>query len=152
MELIAIIVALIVPIAVAIWTVKSSAKDTAKQIAALEESTTKQIESIKELARIQIEITSIQLRKELTEARTSYLQVSEKSMDAIDDRFSMMGIPHNDVIARMKDKQEKQKNLSLEQDFYSKKIHWTDSYLKRVEELRTVNSGLTLKLLSSPTL
>lgn len=136
MELIAIIVALIVPIAVAIWTVKSSAKDTAKQIAALEESTTKQIESIKELARIQIEITSIQLRKELTEARTSYLQVSEKSMDAIDDRFSMMGIPHNDVIARMKDKQEKQKNLSLEQDFYSKKIHWTDSYLKRVEELK----------------
>ena len=125
MELIAIIVALIVPIAVAIWTVKSSAKDTAKQIAALEESTTKQIE-----------ITSIQLRKELTEARTSYLQVSEKSMDAIDDRFSMMGIPHNDVIARMKDKQEKQKNLSLEQDFYSKKIHWTDSYLKRVEELK----------------
>lgn len=136
MELIAIIVALIVPIAVAIWTVKSSAKDTAKQIAALEESTTKQIESIKELARIQIEITSIQLRKELTDARTSYLQVSEKSMDAIDDRFSMMGISHNDVIARMKDKQEKQKNLSLEQDFYSKKIHWTDSYLKRVEELK----------------
>ena len=136
MELIAIIVALIVPIAVAIWTVKSSAKDTAKQIAALEESTTKQIESIKELARIQIEITSIQLQKELTETRQSYLQASEKNMDAINDRFSMMGIPHNEVIARMQDKQEKQRNLSLEQDFYSKKIHWTDSYLKREEELK----------------
>lgn len=136
MELIAIIVALIVPIAVAIWTVKSSAKDTAKQIAALEDSTTKQIESIKELARIQIEITSIQLQKELTETRQSYLQASEKNMDAINDRFSMMGIPHNEVIARMQDKQEKQRNLSLEQDFYSNKIHWTDSYLKRVEELK----------------
>lgn len=136
MDLVAIIIALIVPIGVAVWTVRSSAKDTAKQIAALEESTTKQIESIKELARIQIEITSIQLQKELTEARTGYLQASEKSMDAIDDRFSMMGIPHNEVIARMQDKQEKQKNLSLEQDFYSKKINWTDSYLKRVKELK----------------
>ena len=48
MELAAIIIALIVPIGIAIWTVRSSAKDTAKQIAALEESTTKQIESIKE--------------------------------------------------------------------------------------------------------
>ena len=135
MELVAIIIALIVPIGVAIWTVRSSAKDTAKQIAALEESTTKQIESIKELARIQIEITSIQLQKELTETRQSYLQASEKNY-AINDRFSMMGIPHDDVIARMQDKQEKQRNLSLERDFYSKKIHWTDSYLKRVEELK----------------
>ena len=136
MELVAIIIALIVPIGVAIWTVRSSAKDTAKQIAALEESTTKQIESIKELARIQIEITSIQLQKELTETRQSYLQASEKNMDAINDRFSMMGISHNEVIARMQDKQEKQRNLSLERDFYSKKIHWTDSYLKRVEDLK----------------
>ena len=136
MELVAIIIALIVPIGVAVWTVRSSAKDTAKQIAALEESTTKQIESIKELARIQIEITSIQLQKELTEARTAYLQASEKSMDALDDRFSMMGIPHNDIVARMQDKQEKQKNLSLERDYYSKKINWTDSYLKRVKELK----------------
>ena len=136
MEFVAIIIALIVPIGVAIWTVRSSAKDTAKQIAALEESTTKQIESIKELARIQIEITSIQLQKELTEARTGYLQASEKSMDAIDDHFNMMGIPYNEIVVRMQDKQEKQRNLSLERDFYSKKINWTDSYLKRVKELK----------------
>lgn len=136
MEIIAVIIALIVPIGVAIWTVRSSAKDTAKQIAALEESTSKQIESIKELSRMQIEITSIQLQKELTEARTGYLQASEKNMDAINDRFSMVGVPFNDVVARMQDKQEKQRNLSLERDFYSKKINWTDSYLKRVEELK----------------
>lgn len=55
MELAAIIIALIVPIGIAIWTVRSSAKDTAKQIAALEESTTKQIESIKQLSKQQID-------------------------------------------------------------------------------------------------
>lgn len=126
----------IIAVLIAWWMSRSSAKDTAKQIAALEESTTKQIESIKQLARIQIEITSIQLQKELTEARIGYLQASEKSMDAIDDRFSMMGIPHNDIVARMQDKQEKQKNLSLERDYYTKKINWTDSCLKRVKELK----------------
>ena len=65
MEIIAIIIALIVPIAVAIWTVRSSAKDTAKQIAALEESTTKQIESIKELARLQMDASIKQVELEI---------------------------------------------------------------------------------------
>ena len=65
MELVAIIIALIVPIGVAIWTVRSSAKDTAKQIAALEESTTKQIESIKELARLQMDASIKQVELEI---------------------------------------------------------------------------------------
>ena len=65
MELIAIIIALIVPIAVAIWTVRSSAKDTAKQIAALEESTTKQVESIKALSKQQIDATIKQVELEI---------------------------------------------------------------------------------------
>lgn len=65
MELAAIIIALIVPIGVAIWTVRSSAKDTAKQIAALEESTTKQIESIKELSRLQMDASIKQVELEI---------------------------------------------------------------------------------------
>lgn len=65
MELVAIIIALIVPIGVAIWTVRSSAKDTAKQIAAFEESTTKQIESIKELARLQMDASIKQVELEI---------------------------------------------------------------------------------------
>lgn len=73
MELIAIIIALIVPIGVAIWTVRSSAKDTAKKIAALEESTQKQIDSIKELSRQMIETTikqvELQIHNNLTRAK-----------------------------------------------------------------------------------
>lgn len=65
MELIAIIIALIVPIGVAIWTVRSSAKDTAKQIAALEESTTKQVESIKALSKQQIDASIKQVELEI---------------------------------------------------------------------------------------
>jgi len=65
MEFIAIIIALIAPIGVAVWTVRSSAKDTAKQIAALEESTTKQVESIKALSKQMIEASIKQVELEI---------------------------------------------------------------------------------------
>ena len=65
MEFIAIIIALIVPIGVAIWNVRSSAKETAKQIAALEESTTKQVESIKALSKQMIEASIKQVELEI---------------------------------------------------------------------------------------
>lgn len=45
----------IIAVLIAWWMSRSSAKDTAKQIAALEESTTKQIESIKQLSKQQID-------------------------------------------------------------------------------------------------
>ena len=125
MDIIAVIIALIVPIGVAIWTVWSSAKDTAKQI-----------ESVKELARIQIELTSIQMGKELWESRSRYLQASEKSMDALDDHFAMLGVPYNETTTRMQDRQEKRKNLSLEQDFYSKQISMLNSYMERIKAIK----------------
>ena len=61
MEIIGLLIAFLVPIGVAVWTVRSSAQDTAKKIAALEESTTKQVESIKQLAKIQIKTNQIQM-------------------------------------------------------------------------------------------
>ena len=47
----------IIAVLIAWWMSRSSAKDTARQIAALEESTTKQVESIKALSKQQIEAT-----------------------------------------------------------------------------------------------
>ena len=55
----------IITIAIAIYTVRSSAKDTAKKIAALEESTTKQVESIKALSKQQIDATIKQVELEI---------------------------------------------------------------------------------------
>lgn len=59
------IVGWIITIAIAIYTVKSSAKDTAKQIAALEDSTTKQVESIKALSKQMIEASIKQVELEI---------------------------------------------------------------------------------------
>ena len=55
----------IIAVLLAWWASRSSAKDTAKQIAALEESTTKQVESIKELARLQMDASIRQVELEI---------------------------------------------------------------------------------------
>ena len=55
----------IIAVLIAWWMSRSSAKDTARQIAALEESTTKQVESIKALSKQQIEATIKQVELEI---------------------------------------------------------------------------------------
>ena len=135
MELIAIIIALIVPIGVAIWTVRSSAKDTAQQIAALEESTQKQVESVKELAKIQTKIAALQLEKESWEARHKWRQLSEENFKAIENDHSMAGFPMNEFTSMMHQRSERNNHLALEQDFYSKQISLLDGYTKRIKDI-----------------
>ena len=105
--------ALIVPIGVAVWTVRSSAKDTAQQIAALEESTQKQVESVKELAKLQIEISKLQMSKELSDARNQYLKTSKKSMNQIDNRHAMLGVPVNEITKIMNKRYDEDIRLAL---------------------------------------
>lgn len=50
---------------IAIWTSRSSAKDAAKQIAALEESTTRQVESMKSLSQQMIDASIKQVELEI---------------------------------------------------------------------------------------
>lgn len=135
MEILAIIIALFVPIGIAIWTVRSSAKDTAKKLAALEESTTKQVESIKELAKIQTKIAALQLDKEAWEARHHWRQVSEESWKSIENRDRMAGVPLNEFTSMMYQRNERDNHLSLEQDFYSKQVKSLDGYTKRIKEI-----------------
>lgn len=55
----------IIAVLIAWWMSRSSAKDTAKQIAALEESTTKQVESIKTLSKQMIDASIKQVELEI---------------------------------------------------------------------------------------
>ena len=72
----------IIAVLIAWWMSKSSAKDTAKQIAALEESTTKQIESIKELARLQMDASIKQVELEI-EKNLFLAQQAQQEMEGI---------------------------------------------------------------------
>ena len=136
MEIIALLIAFLVPIGVAIWTVRSSAKDTAQQIAALEESTQKQVESIKELARMQIEISTLQLSKELSDARNQYLKMSQKSINQYESRNAMLGAPINEFTSMMHERREKANDLSAEQEYCTKRINMLNSYMERMNAIK----------------
>lgn len=123
MEIIGLLIAFLVPIGVAVWTVRSSAKDTAKKIAALEESTTKQVESIKKLAKIQIKTNQTQIGIELEDTMTKEKQVLKKRWDHVNREYGANGIPVEVGVAGdfYRNREEKDKNFEYESEFYEKR-------------------------------
>lgn len=134
MELIAIIIALIVPIGVAIWTVRSSAKDTAMQIAALEESTTKQVECIKDLTAMLIEVNALQIDKELWDARHRQRQYSQEAFNDLDnqEKAHQLGIPVDKYSSIV----NKQKEFERKSDFNMKQMDILQNIQKRLELMK----------------
>ena len=117
MDIIAVIIALIVPIGVAIWTVWSSAKDTAKQIAALEESTTKQIESIKELSRLQMDASIKQVELEI-EKNLFLAKQAQQEWEGIQS-INNSGLSGNATWSEMVKKQYQEKKPERDYQLYS---------------------------------
>jgi ribosomal protein L19 len=130
MDIIAVIIALIVPIGVAVWTVRSSAKDTAKQIAALEESTTKQIESIKELSRLQMDASIKQVELEI-EKNLFLAKQAQQEWEGIQS-INNSGLSGNATWSEMVKKQYQEKKPEREYQLYS----------QFVKELQAIKQGL----------
>lgn len=130
MDIIAVIIALIVPIGVAIWTVRSSAKDTAKQIAALEESTTKQIESIKELSRLQMDASIKQVELEI-EKNLFLAKQAQQEWEGIQS-INNSGLSGNATWSEMVKKQYQEKKPERDYQLYS----------QFVKELQAIKQGL----------
>ena len=137
MEVIGLLIAFLVPIGVAVWTVRSSAKDTAKKIAALEDSTTKQVESIKQLAKIQIKTTQIQMNLELNDSMIKERQVLEKRWDHVCREYGADGMPVEVGVAAdfYRNREEKDKNLEYEREFYGKRRETLMSFQGQLNEL-----------------
>ena len=126
----------IIAVLLAWWASSSSAKDTSKQIAALEESTTRQVESIKELARLQLEISTLQMSIELSDARNQYLRTSQKSMNQYESRSAMVGAPLNEFTSMMYERRDKANDLSAEQDYCTKRINMLNSYMAQMNAIK----------------
>ena len=137
MEIIGLLIAFLVPIGVAVWTVRSSAKDTAKKIAALEESTTKQVESIKKLAKIQIKTNQTQIGIELEDTMTKEKQVLMKRWDHVNREYGLNGIPVEVGVAGdfYRNREEKDKNLEYEREFYGKRRETLMRYQEQLNEV-----------------
>ena len=144
MEIIGLLIAFLVPIGVAVWTVRSSAKDTAKKIAALEESTTKQVESIKQLAKIQIKTTQIQMNLELSDSMIKERQVLEKRWDHVCREYGADGMPVEIGVAAdfYRNREEKDKNLEYEREFYGKRRETLMRFQEQLNELSKELEGI----------
>lgn len=123
MEIIGICISafsILVAVGIACRTSISTAKDTAKKIAALEESTQKQIEGMKELATIQLELSILQINKELRDASTLYKQTSQRSMD--EAQHELLSYQFGGRFDSLNQSQDKRKELNDSQNFYANQI------------------------------
>ena len=120
----------LVAVFIAWWTSISSAKDTAKQIAALEESTTKQIESIKELARLQMDASIKQVELEI-EKNVLLAKQAQQEWKGIEE-INNSGMAHmlewrEEITRRFKDKKP-------ERDYHL--------YSQFIKDLEIIKKGL----------
>ena len=134
MEYIGLIIALVVPIGVAIWTVRSSAQDTARKIAALEESTTQQIESIKELTKIQIEISILQSNTELKKIAARHKSLNQKVYDESksDPLFYQCGAPFDSL----RQKENRRRDLMDDTDMALNELKETHELTAQLNNLK----------------
>lgn len=140
MEIIVLWVTILSPIiavVIAVLASRSSAKDTAKKIAALEESTTKQVESVKQLAKILIRTTQIQMNLELNDSMIKERQVLEKRWDHVCREYGADGMPVEIGVAAdfYRNREEKDKNLEYDREFYGKRRETLMVFQEQLNEL-----------------
>lgn len=145
----------IIAVLIAWWTVWSSAKDTAKKIAALEESTKeqivaleestkKQVESVKQLAKIQIKTTQTQIGIELEDTMTKEKQVLKKRWDHVNREYGVNGMPVEVGVAGdfYRKREEKDKNFEYESEFYEKRRKSLMRFQEQLNELSKELEGI----------
>ena len=129
------IIGWIITILIAVYAARSGSKDTTKKLAALEESTQKQVESMKKLAKTQIELTKIQLKIDSWDAKNRLDQKMKEDQYALDRQKRMSGVPMNEYTMRINDEREKEDRNLLEQDFYAKRHVVLSSYLESLKAI-----------------
>lgn len=124
------IIGWIITIIIAVFTVRSSAKDTAKQIAALEESTKKQVESIKALSKQLIEASIKQLELEIEKNQLLANQAKQEweGIERINKSPLANQIPWRNEVLRQFQEKKPERNYQL--------------YSKFIEDLETIKQGL----------
>ena len=121
----------IIAILIAVWAIKSSAKATAKQIDALKDSTTQQVESVKELAKIQIRVAKIQLCKELFDLRTQFEQRKERLSDEEKSEPTTLHMSSEKYTRR----EEKRQDLMWNEKNIEKQVQVINKYMSQLDKL-----------------
>lgn len=120
----------IIAVLIAWWMSRSSAKDTAKQIAALEENTTKQIESIKELSKQQIEASIKQVELEIEKNLLLATQAKQEweGIEGINNSGMSNLVQYREIRKRQLEESKPERDYHL--------------YSKFIKNLETIKRGL----------
>ena len=100
-----------------------SSRDAAKQIA-----------SIKELAKVQIDVTILQIQKELWDAKIHHSQTTQRQWD--EERESQIFNHVGGFNDSMREMGNRKRDLSDRKDFYASKANQLNSYLSRLDDMR----------------
>ena len=120
----------IIAILIAVWTIRKSAKDTARHIKSVEEGTRLQVESIKELSQIQLETTLMQIDKELRDNKIRLSQASGRMFEL--SQMNSFRINMNGGIEYQRKIDEEKRQLSDEIDYLEDAIDTLNSLRKRL--------------------
>ena len=130
------IIGWIITILIAVYAAKSGSKDTTKKLAAIEESTQKQVRSIKQLTYTQLKIAKIQLDKELALARRQKDIIEEEIDNANNLNNSVVGTYLNEFTKREAEKRLEQKNLFSKRENAEKIVGTLKGSLRNLTELK----------------
>lgn len=125
----------LIAVIIAVWSGISSRKATAKQLAAIEESTVKQVTSIKELTRLQLQISQIQLHNERTSASYQHKLALEEIDNLKKLNSSILGTMHNDFTKEERRRREKEMDLHSKEDYYSSQISLIEGSLQKLNNI-----------------
>lgn len=109
----------IIAVGLAWWAVRSSSKDTDKKIAAIKESSEREINQLKELAQLEVEALTLKLDMELIQRQLMAQQADEerKGMQQI---MSSNRITFQDLGLRDYESKQPERNLKYTKAFIQK--------------------------------
>ena len=122
--LIATISSPIVAVIIAIWASRSGARDTAKQIAA-----------VKELTKVQLELTKLKLDNELWDARIRHLQTSKRETDNY--FYNQIG----GLADSLRKMENEKRDLSDKFEFYSHQMKRLEYCIAKIKDIYAKMEG-----------
>ena len=130
----------VIAVLIAWWTVRGSAKDTAKKIAALDENTTKEVEGVKEIAITQLNVSLLQIEKELWDLRNRLRYHSQEAFDDlnIQDQAYQLGIPKDKYSNIIK----KEYDFKRESELLLKQLDNLESIKSRLKKMVNEKGGM----------
>ena len=123
----------IIAVVIAWWTVRSSSNDTNRKIAALEESTRKQVDSIKQLTKLQADIALLQLDMELWEIHFRLHKLSSQTGNALEDNRSIRDYI-NEV--NLEDMNEEERAKYREIKYFDDQLRSLEGHIKRLDQIK----------------